>query len=105
MPGRVQVWRHSIKYTFLTLLHACWVCRSLHTPLDDHCRHPDNDVLCSVAGHQEQPVVEGEAQIRKASIHCTYLKEPMTNVYADVSLANDQLQVSADIVHCCDTLL
>lgn len=39
-------------------------------------------------------MVEGEAQIRKASIHCTYLKEPMTNVYADVSLANDQLQVS-----------
>lgn len=49
--------------------------------------------MCRVSGQQSQPVVEGSAQLRKASIYCPHLKYPMTNVHADIHMANNRLQV------------
>ena len=49
---------------------------------------------CRVSGQQEQPVVEGSAQLRKAAIYCPHFKYPMTNVHADITMANNLLQVS-----------
>ena len=50
-----------------------------------------------VSGQQEQPVVEGSAQLRKAAIYCPHLKYPMTNVHADIKMANNHLQVSQPV--------
>ena len=58
--------------------------------------------VCRVSGQQSQPVVEGSAQLRKASIYCPHLKYPMTNVHADIHMANNRLQVGCDPgAHCC----
>ncbi|KAL3160063.1 hypothetical protein ABBQ38_009778 [Trebouxia sp. C0009 RCD-2024] len=51
------------------------------------------DIAIKVSGQQSQPVVEGSAQLRKASIYCPHLKYPMTNVHADIHMANNRLQV------------
>lgn len=51
---------------------------------------------CRVSGQQSQAVVEGSAQLRKASIYCPHLKYPMTNVHADIHMANNRLQVRSE---------
>lgn len=38
-------------------------------------------------------MVEGSAQLRKAAIYCPHFKYPMTNVHADITMANNLLQV------------
>ncbi|KAL0047976.1 hypothetical protein WJX82_004829 [Trebouxia sp. C0006] len=51
------------------------------------------DIALRVSGQQEQPIIEGSAQLRKAAIYCPHFKYPMTNVHADINMANNHLQV------------
>ncbi|KAL0030394.1 hypothetical protein WJX79_000988 [Trebouxia sp. C0005] len=51
------------------------------------------DIAIRVSGQQEQPIIEGSAQLRKAAIYCPHFKYPMTNVHADINMANNHLQV------------
>lgn len=55
--------------------------------------------VCRVSGQQEQPIIEGSAQLRKAAIYCPHFKYPMTNVHADINMANNHLQVYTSLIH------
>ena len=52
-------------------------------------------VLCRMQGQQDQPVMEANTQLRKGTIKCEKFESPMTNVYTDIRMANNELQVSS----------
>lgn len=73
----------------VTCWNQCHVISSLHSTTPQVVA-----VLCRMRGQQDQPVMEANTQLRKGTIKCEKFESPMTNVYTDIRMANNELQVS-----------